>query len=205
MQDQKLTNQHTHWHEPTIYRADRERQNGHRSVILWFTGLSGAGKSTLAHAVEDELHRRGARTFVLDGDNVRKALCRDLGFTDADRTENIRRIGEVARLMLDAGLIVMTAFISPFRKDRALARGLVAPGDFIEIYCDAGLDVCEARDPKGLYKKARAGEIPEFTGISSPYEPPERPELALATGTTPIADCVGLVLKYLGSGSYLSA
>lgn len=204
MQQEKLTNQHTHWHEPTIFRADRERQNRHRSVILWFTGLSGAGKSTLAHAVEDELHRMGARTFVLDGDNVRKALCRDLGFTDADRTENIRRIGEVARLMLDAGLIVMTAFISPFRKDRALARSLVPPGDFIEVYCNAGLEVCEARDPKGLYKKARAGQIPEFTGISSPYEAPEAPELDLATGTIPVPECVRQVLDHLRGRNYLA-
>ncbi|OGT79445.1 MAG: adenylyl-sulfate kinase [Gammaproteobacteria bacterium RIFCSPLOWO2_02_FULL_61_13] len=204
MQKEKVTNQNTHWHEPTIFRADREKQNGHRSVILWFTGLSGAGKSTLAHAVEDELHRRGARTFVLDGDNVRKALCKDLGFTDTDRTENIRRIGEVSRLMLDAGLIVMTAFISPFRKDRDLARSLVAPGDFIEVYCNAGLTVCESRDPKGLYKKARAGQIPEFTGISSPYEAPEAPELQLATGTTPVEQCVAQVMDYLRSGKYLS-
>jgi adenylylsulfate kinase len=194
-----------HWHEPTIFRADREKLNGHKSVILWFTGLSGAGKSTLAHAVEDHLHQRGARTFVLDGDNVRKALCKDLGFTDADRTENIRRIGEVARLMLDAGLIVMTAFISPFRKDRALARGLVPQGDFIEIYCNADLAVCESRDPKGLYKKARAGQIPDFTGIGSPYEPPENPELVLDTGRTPLLECVGQVLEYLKSRSYLSA
>ena len=196
-------NENIHWHEPTIFRADREKQNGHRSVILWFTGLSGAGKSTLAHAVEDALHRQGGRTFVLDGDNVRKALCKDLGFTDTDRTENIRRIGEVARLMLDAGLIVMTAFISPFRKDRDLARSLVAPGDFIEIYCNAGLSVCEARDPKGLYKKARAGQIPEFTGISSPYEAPEKPELELATGTTAVEDCVERVLEYMRARKYL--
>ena len=143
-------------------------------------------------------------TFVLDGDNVRKALCKDLGFTDTDRTENIRRIGEVSRLMLDAGLIVMTAFISPFRKDRDLARSLVAPGDFIEVYCNAGLTVCESRDPKGLYKKARAGQIPEFTGISSPYEAPEAPELQLATGTTPVEQCVAQVMDYLRSGKYLS-
>ncbi|MBI1733477.1 MAG: adenylyl-sulfate kinase [Gammaproteobacteria bacterium] len=203
MQQEKFTNQHTHWHEPTVFRADRERQNRHRSVILWFTGLSGAGKSTLAHALEDELHRRGARTFVLDGDNVRKGLCKDLGFTDADRTENIRRIGELAKLMLDAGLIVMTAFISPFRKDRALARGLVAPGDFIEIYCNAGLDVCEARDPKGLYKKARAGQIPEFTGISSPYEAPEMPELDVVTGSKPVEECVVQIIEFLRSRDYL--
>lgn len=196
-------NENIHWHEPTIFRADREKQNGHRSVILWFTGLSGAGKSTLAHAVEDELHRRGGRTFVLDGDNVRKALCKDLGFTDADRTENIRRIGEVARLMLDAGIIVMTAFISPFRKDRDLARGLVPAGDFIEIYCNADLGVCETRDPKGLYKKARAGQIPDFTGISSPYEAPEKPEVVLNTGSTPLMECVGQVLEYLETKGYL--
>jgi adenylylsulfate kinase len=201
---EKVMNENIHWHEPTIFRPDREKQNGHRSVILWFTGLSGAGKSTLAHAVEDALHRQGARTFVLDGDNVRKALCKDLGFTDTDRTENIRRIGEVSRLMLDAGLIVMTAFISPFRKDRDLARSLVAPGDFIEIYCNAGLSVCEARDPKGLYKKARAGQIPEFTGISSPYEAPEKPELELTTGTMPVEQCVAQVMDYLRLRKYLS-
>jgi adenylylsulfate kinase len=195
---------HTVWHEPTVRRADRQRLNGHRSVILWFTGLSGAGKSTVAHALEETLHRRGARTYVLDGDNVRRGLCKDLGFSDADRTENIRRIGEVANLMLDAGVVVMTAFISPFIKDRALARSLVAPGDFIEIYCAAPLDVCESRDPKGLYKKARAGQIPQFTGIASPYEAPESPELVLDTAGRGVEECVGDVMNYLHDAGVFS-
>ncbi|HJZ40987.1 MAG TPA: adenylyl-sulfate kinase [Bacteroidales bacterium] len=193
----KIINQNTVWHEPTIFREDREKLNEHRSAILWFTGLSGAGKSTLAHAVEDYLHRLGIRTFVLDGDNIRQGLCKDLGFSDADRTENIRRIGEVSKLMLDAGVVVMTAFISPFRKDRQIVRDLVNKGDFIEIYCKASLEVCEDRDPKGLYKKARAGQIPEFTGISSPYEEPEKPELINETGKKSVDECVEQIIKYL--------
>lgn len=193
----KITNEHTVWHAPTIVRADREQLNGHKSAILWYTGLSGSGKSTLAHAVEDHLHRNGIRTFVLDGDNVRQGLCKDLGFSDEDRTENIRRIGEVSKLMLDAGIMVMTAFISPFIKDRQIVRDLVASGDFIEIYCQAPLEICEQRDPKGLYKKARAGQIPEFTGISSPYEAPEEPEIILNTGENSVDECVNAVINYL--------
>ena len=193
----KITNENTVWHEPHIYRADREKQNGHKSKILWFTGLSGSGKSTLANTVEPYLHAQGVRTYVLDGDNIRKGLCKDLGFSDADRTENIRRIGEVSKLMLDAGVIVLTAFISPFRKDRNIVRDLVPAGDFIEILCDAPLEVCEDRDPKGLYKKARAGQIPEFTGITSPYEKPENPELVLNTGANSIDECVTEVIEYL--------
>ena len=203
MQD-KVTNQHVIWHEPTISRADRERLNGHRSAILWFTGLSGSGKSTLSHAIEDHLYRQGVRTYVLDGDNIRKGLCKDLGFTDADRTENIRRIGEVSRLMLEAGLIVMTAFISPFRKDRDLARSLVSAGDFIEIHCAADLAVCEGRDPKGLYKKARAGQIPEFTGITSPYEEPLSPEVVLETGRFSVDQCVEQLLGFMRGKGYLA-
>lgn len=195
--ENKLTNEHTVWHDPTVYRKDRERLNGHKSVILWFTGLSGSGKSTLAHAVEDYLHKTGIRTFVLDGDNVRQGLCRDLGFSDKDRTENIRRIGEVSKLMLDAGIMVMTAFISPFRKDRQIVRDLVDPEDFLEIYCKAPLEICEQRDPKGLYKKARAGQIPEFTGISSPYEAPEMPEIILNTEEYSIDECVNVIINYL--------
>ena len=193
----KIINQNTVWHEPTIFREDREKLNEHRSAILWFTGLSGAGKSTLAHAVEDYLHRLGIRTFVLDGDNIRQGLCKDLGFSDADRTENIRRIGEVSKLMLDAGVVVMTAFISPFRKDRQLVRDLVKKGDFIEIYCQAPLSVCEERDPKGLYKKARAGQIPEFTGISSPYEEPDAPELVIQSGDKPVSECTDEIIQFL--------
>ncbi len=195
----KITHDHTVWHEPTVFREDREKLNQHKSVILWFTGLSASGKSTLAHALEDYLHKQGIRTMVLDGDNIRRGLCKDLGFSDADREENIRRIGEVSKLLLDAGVFVMTAFISPFRKDRQIARDLVPSGDFIEIYCRASLDTCEERDPKGLYKKARAGEIPEFTGISSPYEEPEKPELVVETGEMTIDESIETIVNYLKS------
>jgi adenylylsulfate kinase len=182
------------WHHATVTRARREAQNGHRGAIVWFTGLSGSGKSTLAHAVEETLHQRGCRTFVLDGDNVRHGLCGDLGFSNKDRQENIRRIGEVAKLFMEAGVIVLTAFISPYRVDRERVRGMVEHGDFIEIYCDAPIEVCEARDVKGIYKKARAGLIPEFTGISSPYEAPENPELTMNTGGTELEACVQQVM-----------
>ncbi|MDO9450483.1 MAG: adenylyl-sulfate kinase [Rugosibacter sp.] len=185
------------WHQATIKRADRQRQNGHGSAVLWFTGLSGAGKSTLAHAVEAQLHQLGCRTYVLDGDNVRHGLCGDLGFSVADRTENIRRIGETAKLMIDAGLFALTAFISPFRADRERVRGMMMPGEFIEIYCQCGVEVCETRDVKGLYKRARAGEVKEFTGISSPYEAPAKPELVVDTATQPLEACVSQVLDYL--------
>jgi adenylylsulfate kinase len=183
------------WHEASVQRHERAEQIGHRSAILWFTGLSGAGKSTLANAVNRDLFRRGLASYLLDGDNIRHGLCNDLGFSDDHRVENIRRIGEVAKLFLDAGVI--TAFVSPFRSDRARARSLVAPGDFIEIHCAADLAVCEQRDTKGLYAKARAGEIPHFTGISSPYEPPENPELRVETGSQPIEACVLRVIEKL--------
>jgi len=160
-------------------------------------GANGSGKSTLANAVEHYLHKQGARTYVLDGDNIRKGLCQDLGFSDEDRTENIRRIGEVSKLMLDAGIIVLTAFISPFIKDRKIVRDLVPTGDFIEILCDAPLEICEERDPKGLYKKARAGQIQEFTGISSPYERPGNPEILLETGAKSIDECIVQLLDYM--------
>lgn len=185
------------WHHATVTRKRREAMNGHRGTILWFTGLSGAGKSTLAHALEEHLHQMGARTYVFDGDNVRHGLCGDLGFSEEDRTENIRRIGEMARLCMDAGVITMTAFISPFQRDRRRVRDMTVPGDFHEIYCHASLEVCESRDVKGLYKKARAGEIPEFTGISSPYEEPEQAELTVETGSRSIDDCVEQVVAYL--------
>ena len=181
-------------HHATITRTHREAQNGHRGVILWFTGLSGAGKSTLAHAVEEHLHQIGCKTFVLDGDNVRHGLCSDLGFSDQDRIENIRRIGEVAKIFMEAGIIVLTAFISPFRNERDRVRGAVKPGDFIEIYCDTPLDICETRDVKGLYKKARVGEILEFTGISSPYQIPEKPELIVNTGIVTLDACVQQII-----------
>jgi adenylylsulfate kinase len=185
------------WHHATVTRSRREQLNQHKSAILWFTGLSGAGKSTVAHAVEETLHQAGCRTFVMDGDNVRQGLCSDLGFTVADRQENIRRVAEVAKLMLEAGVITLTAFISPFSAERNLARNLVPHGDFIEIYCSCDLAICEQRDVKGLYKKARRGEIEHFTGISSPYEAPERPELRMDTGTSTLPDCVGQVLALL--------
>ncbi|SOD40039.1 adenylyl-sulfate kinase [Nitrosovibrio sp. Nv4] len=191
----KSTN--TVWHSATITRGHRERLNVHRSVVLWFTGLSGSGKSTLAHAVEDRLYQLGCRTFVLDGDNVRQGLCSDLGFSVQDRSENIRRISEAAKLLVESGVIAMTAFISPFRADRQRARSIFPHGDFIEIFCEASLDVCEHRDIKGLYKRARAGEVKEFTGISSPYEAPVNPELTVRTGELPLEDCVAQVIEYL--------
>ena len=195
----------TVWHTATIRREHRQQQNGHGSAILWFTGLSGAGKSTLAHAVEERLHRLGCRTYVLDGDNVRHGLCGDLGFSAADRSENIRRIGEVAKLMIDAGVIALTAFISPFRADRERVRGMVMHGEFIEIYCHCPVEVCETRDVKGLYQRARAGEVKDFTGISSPYEAPLKPELTVDTATQPLDVCVTQVLDYLRGRGLLPA
>ena len=195
----------TVWHAATIRREHRQQQNGHGSAILWFTGLSGAGKSTLAHAVEERLHQLGCRTYVLDGDNVRHGLCGDLGFSATDRTENIRRIGEVAKLMIDAGVIALTAFISPFRADRERVRGMVMHGEFIEIYCHCPVEVCETRDVKGLYQRARAGEVKEFTGISSPYEAPLKPELTVDTATQPLDACVTQVLDYLRGRGLLPA
>lgn len=185
------------WHQGRVARADRERQNGHRSAIIWFTGLSGAGKSTLAHRMEELLFDLGCRAYVFDGDNVRHGLCADLGFSADDRAENIRRIGEMSKLFIDAGVIALTAFISPFRRDRNLVRSLVDPGDFIEVYCDAPLEVCEKRDIKGLYQKARRGQIPEFTGISSPYEAPDNPEIIVSTGRDSLDQCAERVLGYL--------
>ena len=182
------------WHHATVTRARREMQNGHRGAILWFTGLSGSGKSTLAHALEESLHQRGCRTFVLDGDNVRHGLCGDLGFSAKDRIENIRRIGEMAKLFMEAGVIVLTAFISPYRADRERVRGMVAHGDFIEVYCNTPIDICEKRDVKGMYKKARAGEIAEFTGVSAPYEAPLKPELDLNTGEDELQTCVKQII-----------
>lgn len=187
----------TVWHHATVTRARREGANQHKSVILWFTGLSGAGKSTLAHAVEERLYSMGCSTFVLDGDNVRHGLCSDLGFSDEDRVENIRRIGELAKLLIEAGIITLTAFISPFRSDREAARNLVPHGDFIEIYCQCPLEKCEERDVKGLYKKARSGEIPHFTGISSPYQEPVTPELIVNTGNNNLEQCVDRVVGLL--------
>jgi adenylylsulfate kinase len=193
------------WHSATVTRQRREAQNGHKSVLLWFTGLSGAGKSTIAHATEEALHRMGCRTFVFDGDNVRHGLCSDLGFSVEDRRENIRRIGEMCKLFLDAGVIALTAFISPFRLDRERVRALVPHGDFLEIYVRCSLEVCETRDVKGLYRRARAGEIKEFTGISSPYEVPNDPELILDTTSESVEECVASVLQLLSSRGLIRA
>lgn len=184
------------WHRHSVDRADRHALNGHRGATLWFTGLSGAGKSTLANEVAAALHARGVRTYVLDGDNVRHGLNKDLGFSATDRVENIRRVGEVAKLLTDAGLVVLTAFISPFRADRELARSL-QPADFLEVHVHADLATCESRDPKGLYRKARAGEIRDFTGIDSPYEAPESPDVRVDTGANSLADCAGQVVAEL--------
>jgi adenylylsulfate kinase len=191
---QKSSN--TVWHNARVTRQKREAQNQHRSLVFWFTGLSGSGKSTLSHAVEERLHQSGCRTFVLDGDNVRHGLCSDLGFSDSDRSENIRRISEAAKLLMEAGVIVLTAFISPFRVDRECARKLFPHGDFIEIYCSASVAVCETRDVKGLYQKARDGLIKDFTGISSPYEAPLKPELVVSTGEQSLEESVEQVLAF---------
>lgn len=199
--NRSMTSDDVVWHHATVTRARREVQNGHRGAIIWFTGLSGAGKSTIAHEVEERLHQMGCRTFVLDGDNVRHGLCGDLGFSAEDRVENIRRIGEVTKLFMEAGVIVLTAFISPFRADRAKVRAMVQPGEFMEIYCKCPIEVCEERDVKGLYKKARTGEIAQFTGISSPYEEPDRPELSVDTSSSSLDECVQQVVDLLSSGS----
>ena len=185
------------WHHATVTREHRNQQNNHKSTVLWFTGLSGAGKSTLAHAVEEKLHHRCCRTFVLDGDNVRHGLSSNLGFSEEDRCENIRRIGEVAKLMMEAGIIILTAFISPFRTDRQTVRTLMPHGDFLEIYCKASLEVCESRDVKGLYKRSRSGEIKNYTGIDSPYEPPSDPELVIDSGNELLEVSVTRIVKFL--------
>ncbi len=193
------------WHNATITKEDRHRMNGHKSAILWFTGLSGAGKSTLANKVEEKLFERGIHTYVLDGDNVRHGLNKGLGFSTEDRKENIRRIGEVAKLFVDAGTFVATAFISPYVEDREMVRSIVQPGEFLEVYVYAPLEVCEDRDPKGLYKKARAGEIKNFTGIDDPYEAPKDPELLINTGENDLETCANEVMKYLEDNGYISA
>jgi adenylylsulfate kinase len=193
------------WHQGNVTREDREQINRHRGATLWFTGLSGSGKSTVAVALEKALWDRGVRSYILDGDNVRHGLNHDLGFSPADRTENIRRIGEVAKLFTDAGVLNLTAFISPYRADRDRVRALMKPGDFIEVHVDCPLEECERRDVKGLYAKARAGKIPEFTGISAPYEEPEKPEIVLRTGELSEEQSVALLLEYLARNGYIPA
>ena len=191
------------WHHGQVSPDDRRALNGHGSAVLWFTGMSGSGKSTLAHAVEKALHERPCRTYVLDGDNIRQGLNKNLGFSPEDRTENIRRIAEVARLFDDAGVIVLTAFISPYRADRDAARAVIGES-FLEIYVKADLATCESRDPKGLYKKARAGEIAEFTGISAPYEEPEAAEIVVDTAANDLDTCVRVGLGELETGGIVS-
>lgn len=192
-----MIDQHIYLHKALISQSAREARNGHPSFILWFTGLSGAGKSTLAHAVEQRLYELNCSTYVFDGDNVRHGLCSDLGFSRSDREENIRRIGEMVKLFTEAGVIAITAFISPFRKDRDRVRALIRPGAFIEVHCRCDLKVCEQRDVKGLYAKARQGLIPDFTGISSPYEPPQNPEILIDTDQFSLNECVDQILTYL--------
>jgi len=186
------------WHMATVTRRRREEANRHRSLALWFTGLSGAGKSTLAHAVEERLFSMGAHTYVFDGDNVRHGLCRDLGFGREERSENIRRIAEMVKLFLDAGLIALTAFISPFREDRQRVREILGAENFFEIYCRCSLETCEQRDVKGIYRKARLGEVAHFTGITSPYEAPEHPNLILDTDRQSLEECVEAVVRAIG-------
>lgn len=184
------------WHPHAITGSDRARLNGQRPFVIWFTGLSGSGKSTLAGALEERLFTAGHRCYLLDGDNIRHGLNRDLGFSDADRIENIRRVGELARILVDAGLIVIAGFISPFARDRAMVRQLIEPGKFVEVYLNAPLAVCEQRDPKGLYRKARAGEIRHVTGIDSPYEAPLEAEVVLDTSARDVPGCVDEVLEF---------
>jgi len=185
------------WHHQKVTRADRASIKNQSPCLLWFTGLSGSGKSTIANALDVALFERGYHTFLLDGDNVRHGLNKDLGFSDEGRVENIRRIGEVSKLFTDAGVIVLSAFISPFTTDRRLVRNLFPAGEFIEVFMDTPLQTCEERDPKGLYEKARAGKIKHFTGIDSPYEAPERPEVRLDTSQMSVDDCVNLLISYL--------
>ncbi|HAD09199.1 MAG TPA: adenylyl-sulfate kinase [Porticoccaceae bacterium] len=191
------------WHESVVSKKERAERKGQKPCVIWFTGLSGAGKSTLANALERALFERGHHCYLLDGDNVRQGLNGDLGFTDEDRVENIRRIGEAAKLFVDAGLIVMTAFISPFRAERKLAREIVEADEFIEVHLSTSLEICEERDPKGLYKKARAGEIPHFTGIDSAYEAPEQPELRIDTGANDLRASTEQLLNYLSENNYI--
>lgn len=192
---QKATN--IVWQPTEVDRFARERLLGQRGRLIWFTGLSGSGKSTIASAVDSRLHAMGRKTYLLDGDNIRHGLCRDLGFSEDDRRENIRRIAEVARLLVDAGLLVLAAAISPYRQDREFIRSRIPAGEFIEVFVDTPVDVCAERDPKGLYRRALAGEIPNFTGVSAPYEAPESPEVHLPTTTLSIPECVETVVAAL--------
>lgn len=193
------------WHAQTVSRKQKQQHKGHKPLLLWYTGLSGSGKSTVANAVEAKLFSLGCHTYLLDGDNVRMGLNKGLTFSDEDRVENIRRISEVAKLFVDAGLIVSTAFISPFKADRAQARSIVNEGEFVEVFIDTPLAVCESRDPKGLYKKARAGEIPNFTGVSSAFDVPENPDIHVKTADQTIEQCAGQIVDYLINNKIVNA
>ncbi len=198
-----MSDQNIVWHQHTIDGAQRSEQKRQKPCVLWFTGLSGSGKSTIAGALERALYQAGAHTYLLDGDNVRHGLCGDLGFSDQDRQENIRRVGEVAKLMVDAGLIVLSAFISPFTKEREQVRAMLGDAQFIEVHIATSLAACEQRDPKGLYKKARAGEIPNFTGIDSQYQVPQNPEIVLQTEQHSLEECVLQLMSFLKDGGYI--
>lgn len=200
---EKAIDENIVWHNTSVTQQQRADQKQQKPCILWFTGLSGSGKSTVANAVETKLFQTGCHSYLLDGDNVRHGINNDLTFSDADRVENIRRIGEISKLFIDSGLLVLTAFISPFRADRQLVRELVGEGQFIEVYIDTPIEVCEQRDPKGLYQKARRGEIKHFTGIDSPYEAPELPEVVVKTAEMDIEQCAEYVLNYLKENAYV--
>lgn len=193
------------WHDHHLSKSERSKQKNQKACLLWFTGLSGSGKSTIANALESKLYEMGKHTYLLDGDNVRHGLNKDLGFSDQDRIENIRRIGEVSKIFVDAGLIAVTAFISPFRSDRKIVRDLVENGEFIEVFIDTPLEICEQRDPKGLYQKARKGKIPAFTGISSPYQHPVSPDIHIQTAHCSIEKSVQMIISYLKEKGYLDA
>jgi adenylylsulfate kinase len=200
-----MTDRNITWHATKVEQSSRESLIGQRAATVWLTGLSASGKSTIAFELENYLLQRGRFAYVLDGDNVRHGLCKDLGFTEADRHENIRRIAEVARLMNDAGMIVISAFISPYRQDRENARQIIGEARFVETHLDASLQVCEGRDPKGLYRRARAGELKDFTGISAPYEAPEFPQLRIDTGALAAADSVARIADYLADHRFIAA
>ena len=200
-----MSNKNIVWHDHHVTKESRSKSKDQKPCVLWFTGLSGSGKSTVANAVELKLNQLSKHTYILDGDNVRLGLNKGLTFSDEDRIENIRRIGEVSKLFIDAGTIVLTAFISPFRKDRQQVRNLIQENEFIEVFIDTSLEICESRDPKGLYKKARNGEIPNFTGISSPYEAPDNPEIHIKAGEISLEESVEQIIKYLKLNSFLNA